>query len=118
MGNSYEKIETCDIPESRLMYSDPPLPHYYHPPFRKFLKVQEKKKARTITYTLTITDPYHETVTVTAEVFDKLFDAYTIKTQSIFIEGIIKEVNVHERWIFLVDSNGSKQSLLIRPFTD
>lgn len=101
-----------------LMYPDPPLMHHHHPPFRKFLKVQEKKKARTITYTLTITDPYQDTITVTAEVFDKLYDAYSLKTQSIFIENILKEANVFERWVFLIDSKGDKETLIIRPYTD
>lgn len=58
MGNSSEKIETSNIPETHLMYPDPPLPYRFHPPFRKFSKVQEKKKARMITYTLPITEPY------------------------------------------------------------
>ena len=41
-----------------MSYPDPPLPHSYHPPFRKFTKVSEKKAGRVISYNFSVTDPY------------------------------------------------------------
>lgn len=37
---------------------------------------------------------------VEAEVFDKLIDVYNLKTERIFIDGILKEENVLDRWTF------------------
>lgn len=31
---------------------------------------------------------------------------------------MLKESNIIDRWIFLVDTNGNKESLLVRPYTD
>ena len=100
MGSSTEKVETSHIPEGSLQYPDPPLPHRYHPPFRKFGKVQEKKKGRFISYALSITDPFIENMSVSFEVFDKLYDAFTVKTEKIFVENAIKEENITDRWLY------------------
>ena len=90
MGSSTEKIETAHIPESSLQYPDPPLPHRYHPPFRKFGKVQERKKGRWVTYSINITDPFHQSIKTSFELYDKLFDAFSSKTEKIFVESAIK----------------------------
>jgi hypothetical protein len=58
MGDIETKIDMSEMPENLVRYPDPPLPHRYHPPFRKFGKVQQKKVGRQITYTLSVTDPY------------------------------------------------------------
>lgn len=58
MGNNTTKINMDEMPVNLVSYPDPPLPHSYHPPFRKFTKVQEKKEGRIITYNFTVTDPY------------------------------------------------------------
>jgi len=119
MGNDYTKISMEEMPENLVSYPDPPLPHSYHPPFRKFTKVAEKKEGRVFSYSFSVTDPYQESMVVRAELFDKLYDVYNLKTEKVFIEGILKEDNVIDRWVFLTtDPEHNKQCLVIRAYSD
>lgn len=43
-----------------------------------------------ITYSFAVTDPYEQKMLVKAELFDKLYDVYSLKTERIFIEGTLK----------------------------
>lgn len=58
-------------------------------------------------------------MSVKAEVFDKLYDVYNLKTEKIFIEGTIKEENMIDRWVFLTtDPDNFKECVVIRPYSD
>ena len=77
-----------------------------------------RKKGRFVNYSLSITEPFIENMSVSFEVFDKLYDAFTVKTEKMFVENAIKEEKITDRWIYDVDTDGLKQSMLSRAFTD